>query len=672
MIYTYGSNGHYQTGIFEFDNYATAFIVVPPNMTPPRARHPIGVNQPPNGGNDYPFVRPSPDIEHLLGDLYLSYPDDTCSYAYPFRIQWMYGFGDKTVTPPAGYPTPTHDYDILIKDDNDVTVFDSTLTGTGDDSDNIAPYVTSVWYDRLVIIEWTNASKDTVCRCTKFIGWDSYSTDYQDYDEYIVPVYNAGTVTAVANVGGKTQLTITYDQSEPALQKDNVIYVKGTNVSGYNVVHTVVTVDNATTITTDITYSAGITTDGLWQHPSGILDPRTYNKLPLRLRSLKVKSLDTDLGTVLQGDIIFHSKYNIEIKDNPDDIVSGDLALDDFGITVADHIVAGTRLTNRILIDSEPGLGSGTYVSCDPKSIDVPLRRLNSAIGDDKQNIILDPGNKCIRLQRPVELTDDCPREFEFDGTAVPDPSDAPHTHRLMNDCASCCDCDYFARTYQGLKRQWFAYQQISTDAMEARDQFKVNVTRWHYQKECREDNPIIFSLQIMRGCTINVGIAFGNPSACCLVGAHMRVTFEYYDGTEWVAAAELPSKGFITNAEVQTSENDEGPESYDIVGEFPVVDITTVFVQPSAPFQFGCKVCIPECIEGSKLRFSTHIWWENELKPEHETCNFPENISPSSEIAAIWAGMDMPIPPYTIRYEKISSDKKINPDSKFATGHTH
>jgi len=598
MIYTYGNNGHYQTGFYGFDSYSTTFVVVPPDLTPPRARHPIGVNQPPNGGTDYPLVRPSPDIENLLGDFYLSYPDDTCSYAYPFRIQWMYGFGDKTVTPPAGYPIPTHDYDILIKDDNDVTVFDSCLCGIGDDSDNLVPYTTSVWYDRLVIIEWTDASKDTVCRCTKFIGWDSYSTDYQDYDDYIVPA---------------------------SIDPDNT--------------------------------------------PGGILSPRTYNKLPLRLRSLRVSSVYGDLGTVLQGDIILHSKYNIELQDNPSDLSLGDLNLDDFGITLADPLIEGTRLTNRISIDSEPGLGSGVYPSCDPDTTTAPLRRLNSAKGDDQQNIILDPGKDCIRLQRPVELTNDCPREFEFDGTAVGySDTVAPYTNRLMNDCTACCDCDYFARTYQGLKRQWFSYQKISTDGLEARDQFNANIIRWNYQKECREGNPFVFDFHVVLDCHVDIRITFGNPSACCLVGVHMRVTFEYYNGTQWVSDSR--EDGIITNAEIQTSENDEGPESYDVVGEFPVIDIATDYVQPSSPFQFGCKVSIPECSEGDKLRVSAHVWWENELTPENATCNYPTLARPSTdlpqEILDIWTLVSMPIPPYPIHYGKISNIKELNNASPY------
>lgn len=79
---------------------------------------------------------------------------------------------------------------------------------------------------------------------------------------------NAGTVTAVVNDSSKTKLTLTVDQVYPyghKLKVGDVIYVKGTNVAAYNVVHTIAEVHNDTEVTTDISYASAITTDGLWQ-----------------------------------------------------------------------------------------------------------------------------------------------------------------------------------------------------------------------------------------------------------------------------------------------------------------------------------------------------------------------------------------------------------------------
>ena len=110
-----------------------------------RGRQPIGVNQPPNSGTNYPFVRPSPDVQHLLGDFYLSYKETTTCYAYPFNVTWLYGFGDEEPASPSG-KTPTHDHDIEIKDDNGVIVFDSSV--------NDVTYREFLWGDRFLIVEW--------------------------------------------------------------------------------------------------------------------------------------------------------------------------------------------------------------------------------------------------------------------------------------------------------------------------------------------------------------------------------------------------------------------------------------------------------------------------------------------------------------------------------------
>ena len=90
---------------------------------------------------------------------------------------------------------------------------------------------------------------------------------------------NAGTVTAVVSNGlsQKCKLTYTHDQFEPygySLQVGDTIYIKGTNVSAYNVVHTIQKVVDATTVETNVGYSSGITTNGLWQDSIPKVFPR--------------------------------------------------------------------------------------------------------------------------------------------------------------------------------------------------------------------------------------------------------------------------------------------------------------------------------------------------------------------------------------------------------------
>lgn len=125
----------------------------------PHPRYPLGVNQI-VGGNDYPFTNPSEDVAFLLGDAYLGYMDSPGTFEPPFRVTWLYGFGSVSNSPPDGAPTPTHDFDLVIKDNNDQVVFDST-TAIG--------YQVNGWNDWLEVIQWQTAS--AVCRVTRYTSW---------------------------------------------------------------------------------------------------------------------------------------------------------------------------------------------------------------------------------------------------------------------------------------------------------------------------------------------------------------------------------------------------------------------------------------------------------------------------------------------------------------------
>jgi len=124
---------------------------------------------------------------------------------------------------------------------------------------------------------------------------------------------NAGTVTAVVTNGGKAKLTITVDQVYPygyKLKVGDVIYVKGTNVAAYNVVHTIAEVNSDTEVTTDISYSSAITTDGLWQDNVPQVFPRHDPVMHLVVES--------DTGTAGNAAANFDMNRVYENDDNQD------------------------------------------------------------------------------------------------------------------------------------------------------------------------------------------------------------------------------------------------------------------------------------------------------------------------------------------------------------------
>lgn len=140
----------------------------------PLGRVRIGVDQQP-GGSNYPLVDPSADIQDLLADAFLLYEDDRCSFTPPFHIAWMYGFGGITSAPPSWAPSPTHPYDIVIKDANGATVFDSTQAGS---------YTNTAWGAAKAVLEWTAAY--SVLRLVIFTAWDANQTP-RDYNQNLAP-----------------------------------------------------------------------------------------------------------------------------------------------------------------------------------------------------------------------------------------------------------------------------------------------------------------------------------------------------------------------------------------------------------------------------------------------------------------------------------------------------
>lgn len=137
-------------------------------------RRPIGVAQGPGqGGDHYPIVQPSDDIERLLADAFLAYIDNTNQFTPPFHIHYLYGFGGDSVSVPI---TPAHTHDAEIRDSQGLVVFDS-LVATDFKSED--------WAGIRRILEWTDSAGQIlrIVYHTEF----GLNDDVRTYDEYIEP-----------------------------------------------------------------------------------------------------------------------------------------------------------------------------------------------------------------------------------------------------------------------------------------------------------------------------------------------------------------------------------------------------------------------------------------------------------------------------------------------------
>ena len=517
-------------------------------MTHPRGRQPIGVNQPPSGGTNYPFVSPSDDVRYLLGDFYLAYEDDLRAYAMPFCIDWMYGFGETINVGPAGYPSPVYSHDLIVKDANGETVFDST---------EATVFHAVPWANRLLILEWISAS--AVCRCTMHTAWTQQDTD--------------------------DGLTIDYD-----------LYIQPTN---------------------------------------GILDARTLYRTPERLRSIIVGT------TTLQGEtIVLESGYNVSIREkgeDPDAVQDIDFELEGLSRPVTKKVITGSRATTGVRFYVSAGAGLGRVPGCD--QIDVPLREINGIGPNAAGNVTFDL-SQCLRVQRPVFLTGDNPRQFVYlaSGITIEEAKSALEFH---NDCGPCCDCDFFVRTYKGLSRLWDSGQSLASRAELVRDALERNIGRWHEQKSCRAQNALRTVLIPEYGCKVSVGGSYCNSTSCCIVPLVFRFTFYYYRQEVPTTIEPLSCSSVIVNGSPIRPEGEQAV----LVGEWPVYEVTIDYLNPREVATASFRLCMPNCLDVDSLRCIVTVHYPD----LSEECESP-TYAPSSALLTLWSGSALGVPTLTTR----------------------
>lgn len=549
-------------------------------MAHPRGRQPIGVNQPPSGGTNYPFTRPSDDVKWLLGDFYLSFSDDRCAFQYPFSVVWLYGFGTNPVTPPSGFNTPTHTYDVVIHDDTGAVVFDSTL------ADRFESTNWPATNPRLKIVEWIDG--ETVCRLTFHTEWTQQDIDSglaKTYDDYITP-------------------------------------------------------------------------------ENGELDARTLNKLPTRVRSLRV-GLTSLTGTP----VIFDSGYNIDwrLVNLDEEIGEFQLDLDDLGIEIADdqrNVQAGKRVSQRITIEAIPGAGLGVVPGC--QEAEPTLRKLGGATADEAGNVFLDMEG-CLRQQRPVGLTNVNPREFRYLSNELT-PTQSQSAIEIGNDCGPCCQCSYFVRTYKGLKRQWFLWQDLADRAEDVRDTLEENIDRWLKEKDCREKNPLKLILIAEPECKAALGALYCNVNKCCAKPLIMRFTFQYFEGDQ-----EVTPPAFVCDAaeidgspqKRQDIPKDHG-EEYALAGTWPVYEALFEYADPQDTSRVSFRVCMPYCAPGNSLKMWVSVHYPDmDPAPDGSECD-PGIVDVPDEVAVIWSGSALGAPIYPTRAIKATKTIPLNNTSAY------
>ena len=125
---------------------------------------------------NYPFIKPSSDIEYLLADVYLSYEDpadyDTsateCATGAlkpllpPYRVAWFYYSGAEYANnQPKWVDAPNNESEILIVDRKGSVVFDSTKATVF--------HKDTSWHPTKAVYEWIY--DQNVCRVVMHTAW---------------------------------------------------------------------------------------------------------------------------------------------------------------------------------------------------------------------------------------------------------------------------------------------------------------------------------------------------------------------------------------------------------------------------------------------------------------------------------------------------------------------
>jgi len=502
------------------------YIATPPSDN--LGHTPVGVDQPPGMGGDYPFLVPQSDLYQLFGDFYISYTDDEELLALPFRLSYVTNLSGAS---PAAY-------DVVVVDANAQPVLDTAAQVAA------SARTSSAWGNRLAVVTWNGPT--FVCRATFFTAWSPQETPH------------------------------TYANSiEPA---------------------------------------------------DGRLDPRTCNRLPLRLRSLAVGD-----APLLRGAVQLVAGYNCSLS-------AGSTASSPITPALIRPTADGGRAVTQITLTAVPGAGLGALGGC--ASATDAIRTINGIGPDAGGNFRLDASG-CLRIQAAERLTGVYGgRLARPAGSSILDFAD---------DCQACCQCDYYARTYKGLLRLWGEGQTLALEAQGVRNLYQVNVARWEAQKACREASPATLTVIPEMGAKATVGGSLCNVTGTCLAPVLLRFTVL----TTEVASLTAGPQALVTGSPAA------GEQPQPIAGTSPVFDIYLDYANPGDVSTARFRLCAVVAGAGpvAAVTLTVHA-------PDPPSGASLPVATPPSAVTAAWGTP----PPYPVRYVT-SLTALLNPTDPFLGG---
>jgi len=372
---------------------------------------------------------------------------------------------------------------------------------------------------------------------------------------------------------------------------------------------------------TEILGSIARTYDNVITPENGELDARTLNRLSRRLRSIRVgNSVFTKSALELLSG--FNIATNIEETETFPAIPN------------PDGTVAPSRATTQVTIAATSGDGEGLGPSCE--GVENRLITINHVGPGTNGAFLLDLGG-CLRVQRPVGLVQDVPREFDYfsinnDSGATWWPQNALE---LGNTCRHpCCDCDYYVRVYEGMRRQWNLWKSLAGEGGNVRDLLQDNKDRWEASRACRAAHSLRSVIVPESECKVLVGASYCNTTNCCIQDLTLRFTLEMFEQG-------VPIAAIVTSCEQVLA---EGPglaaegETRALTGIWPVYEVRFTNINPSDNVAVGFRLCVANCKPTMEVRNSVTVHYEDPVPLDANHPCESETVLPPPELEAIWA----------------------------------
>ncbi len=357
--------------------------------------------------------------------------------------------------------------------------------------------------------------------------------------------------------------------------------------------------------------------DDLLEDGSGVLDTRTCDRLPARVKSIRV-------GLVkMTGNIKFETGFNIALSGN-----------------LPDTPTDGGRFTSVVNIDAVPGAGTGRVNGCD--EVSPVVRKINQIVPDCGGNFVIE-ADDCFRAQLPLLVTGGINQvrgaEYAEEGLTS---EQARAAIKLTSDCHPCCSCADFVDTYRGLKRIWDKWKTAAMRAEAVRDTYEENRLRWLESRQCRLEHPARLVMTTDTRCKTFVGGSFCNFTSCCISPVELRFTFQRFKSGVLVPwAGGTPADPYINGTTT------EGDEKYAPITVGPIVRFFLPYANPQDMSVAKMKFCTTACASDESLQstLTVHVRQPDPNPHTGDTCVTPIASVPT-DITDIWTAYDVPATP--------------------------